>query len=299
MTVSCDRCKKEFDFQCRLDAHLSRKNKCRSSPFFECDRCNKQLKSKKALIYHQKESKLCKPKVEPEPEPEPNKDETIKCLLEQIEELKQINAQKQEIKTTVLNNHGVINNVNNVVNNIVVVLPYDSDACFQINNVDALQIIKNPTTEVAQIPNIFRKFRNIIEKGQKAAIELIKQTHFDENNPQLHNLLLQNLRHNELKIFNGKTWQTVSARNTLEQLLYDKTNTLIEMKEIFKNILPKNLNMDKLGLETKFMKCAEVVNADNDEENKILIANLLNDIKLCCYNNKELIKSTIQFNRQI
>ncbi len=60
MAHICDCCKKEFPFASKLLAHSNRKIKCRPNSTFDCEVCSKQLKSRKALLYH-KQSNQCKP----------------------------------------------------------------------------------------------------------------------------------------------------------------------------------------------------------------------------------------------
>ncbi len=302
MTQTCDVCQKSFPSRGKLAAHKNRKYPCRPNATYDCDVCKKQLKSRQNLAYH-KNSRECKApeKIQVMPVEQINQQamEKIELLTKEIDILK-ATVSSSNNKTTVQNisqniNQNINQNITNIVqNNIIVIAPFDSSACFSIENIDAIDLMRNVQEKgtPANISKAYRKFRDTVKKGYQATVEMVKQTHFDEQNPQLHNLLLQNLRHNEMQVFDGKDWKTVSAKNTLETLVYDKTNILIELQELFSAqfLDQHDITMKQQNLTHKYENAISALKNPDEEDRKKLVDSLVQDLKLCCYNNRKMIQ---------
>ena len=58
----------------------------------------------------------------------------------------------------------------------------------------------------------------IMKRVNDCVPEMIKRLHYDERHPENHNLFIPNKRINQVKVFNGVTWETKEKNVTIEEL---------------------------------------------------------------------------------
>lgn len=58
----------------------------------------------------------------------------------------------------------------------------------------------------------------IMKRVNDCVPEMIKRLHYDERHPENHNMFIPNKRMNQVKVFNGSTWETKEKNVTIEEL---------------------------------------------------------------------------------
>lgn len=221
MVHVCQRCNNEFDYKYLLIKHLKRKNPCVASAHdvepevllheleceddkkYVCKNCKKKFKNKQSKYVHQKSCTTCVTPVEND----------MESLRKEVQELKQLIANTNQITNTTNNN--TTNNINttNIQNNMINV----NLRSFGCENMEAL-----PEDFVGN-QFLFLKFK-----------ELLENLHCDPNYPENHNIRIKSTKRGVLEIYRGNDkWDLVSFVNGLNELL-------LQGHRIFKDYYRKN-----------------------------------------------------------
>lgn len=150
-------------------------------------------------------------------------------------------------------------------------------------NINAFSPNTEPTfpfeDEDKRIAEDLRFHSKLFSLGSDGVIELLKYIHFNENNPEEHNIYISNTKHNEIIIYNGKMWILQSRNDILKDLLNEQNGYLTGKYEEFKKYLGK---IPKKNFENYLEK------KDNIE----IKEHLLTQLKQLFYNNRGMIEAT-------
>lgn len=129
----------------------------------------------------------------------------------------------------------------------------------------------------------------LLKKGWHSPKYSIQNTHFNEKNPEYHNVYIPDLKNKFTKVYNGDKFET---RNTNEVIndLYDKHICYIEEK--FEEFGCKVPGSKKRALDGLFKLKKE---SKYDPEKKIIMDKICEDIKLTLNDNKNLPIETIKY----
>jgi hypothetical protein len=162
----------------------------------------------------------------------------------------------------IINNNNTINNItNNTINNNITYVKFGDEKLSEILSEREMLIILN-------------ECRLSVEKS-------IKLTHFNDNRPELKNIIITNLQNNIGYIFNGEKFEAKPKEIILNDL-FDKHLDNIENYISDSDILQNKITNDRL-LEKLINK--HLPNFINDLNNDKYKLEKLNDVKLLAYNN--------------
>jgi len=208
---------------------------------------------------------------------EKQKEEIFLTLLDEMSQMKNAQSEMQnkiielEIENARLKDQpsNITNNTNNhIINN------NQQNCNNQTLNINLVAFGKEDMDQLSNL-ELFK----IIKKGFKSVPELMKVIHFDENRPENHNIYIPNMSRNYVMIFDGEKWGLVDGTDTIENIFDDGRNFLAERKEK----IDKLINDKNRKCLIKFDRFNRDIDNCPDKKNEIL-----NDIKLILYNNREL-----------
>lgn len=317
-TYKCDKCDKIFVHKNDYNKHINKKKPCNKNnkaeetnkeiKKYQCNRCNKQFTWKYTLYRHEQKYcnkdnhqnnvddsnnqnickfckkylsrsdslrrhiSICKNKKDDDKSieiydiiksiPDPNKDEIFKKLLEMVNTKSEhniinVNTTNNTTNTTNTTNN---NNINNgIVNNIEIkILPYGKEDLSYITDKD---------------------YKYFIKKGFQSVPELVKYIHFNNCKPEYHNIYISNMRDNYIMVFDGKGWKLQNKKDVLDDMYHSKKEIL---EEKF-NELYKELSESAKRKFDRFL---------NDEQDKKVVDNIKEDLKLVLYNNRKIPEKT-------
>jgi hypothetical protein len=222
-----------------------------------CKYCAKKFSSTQNKWKH--ENKVCKKKKEI------NK---IELLQAQVNELTSKINSTTNINNN--NNNGTINNNNNngTINNNI--------------------IIGFGKEDVAKLTVSEKK--KIIGKGYQAVLALIDTMHFNKKYPEFNNIQITNLRDNCAKIYDDdiNDYKTVKKKETIDQLIYNKTFNLGDILEELND--PEN-KYHKITL--KLIDMLQSYSPEMEDKDSLeFYKNLCKDIIFLIYNKTKLLQVT-------
>jgi hypothetical protein len=163
-------------------------------------------------------------------------------------------------------NHSNININNNIINN---------------NHINIVAFGKEDLTKISD--DIYKL---IMDKGFQSIPQLIKYLHFNEKNPEYHNIFISNIRDNKVKVYNGEKCILLEDTEIFNKLYNEKSDYLeIKYDEI----------SDKLKSSTK-KKFERFLNNKDDEKH---MDKIYKNIKLLLYNHRDVPLKTLNSNKII
>lgn len=193
----------------------------------------------------------CKVKKQQDQEKELNNSRLIQEMQEKIKQLEQQ-----------INNNGDINSHNTVNSNNT-----DNSTT---NNINLVAFGKEDLSYISD-----EVTKQILSHGCMAVPWLIKEAHYNNEQPNHQNVLLSNLRSNHVKIFNGTSWIAQDKKEILERLYNIKNAHLQKKYKKFKE------EIDNYA-EIKFQR---FINTCEEEEVK---RNVTKRIEQMMYNKRSL-----------
>jgi hypothetical protein len=200
----------------------------------------------------------------------------MELIIKQEEEkkLKEVKPDKRIVKKNVVTNNSVINN--NIVNNNNIILPHNSAELFKL---DLKTIIEHLATQ---------DFKSIIPN-------ITKLIYINSMKPQNKNFRVVDLARNKCEFYDGKKWITGKTMDELIKI-FENVNTVItdpfEEDKIYKTIkfIENNEELRKKSNWINWSKnyCLSLWD-ENDKENVGKRNDILNEIKLIFYNNRDEI----------
>jgi hypothetical protein len=270
---TCKICNKKYSSKSSLCNHNKKfhiKDVSKNTPIVSTDSPNVSIKNSLLCKYCAKkfsstqnkwkhENKVCKKKEEI------NK---IELLQAQVNELTSKINNTTNINNN--NNNGTINNNNNngTINNNI--------------------IIGFGKEDVAKLTMAEKK--KIIGKGYQAVLALIDTMHFNKKYPEFNNIQITNLRDNCAKIYDDdiNDYKTVKKKETIDQLIYNKTFNLGDILEELND--PEN-KYHKITL--KLIDMLQSYSPEMEDKDSLeFYKNLCKDIIFLIYNKTKLLQVT-------
>lgn len=236
-----------------------------------CPECNMQFAHKSSLYKHIRERCPVIKRNTEISELKNKLEETVQLLNTQLElqkiKDKQIDSIEKEYKkmrknivnNKVINkmiNNGIINNMINIQNNIKL-QPFGKEDLSYI------------TEEV---------YKKILSKGFQSVPLMVETVHYNEKNPQNHNIYISNIKDPYVLYFDGDKWKIGDRKNVIDDI-FDRNKYILENK--YDDIC----DQIKSNFRERFNRFLD--NSDPEVEK-----NIKNDIKMIMYNNRNLVQTT-------
>ncbi len=249
---------RHMDKYCKLSNEVT--NNENNNKTTQCSYCNKIFSRSDSLKRH---LNICKTLLKFEKQ----KEDIFLALVEKIEKqndrLMILENENQKLKQKINNTGSVINNINsnNTINN---------------NTQNIINIVAFGEEDLCKLYD--KKVKYFLRKGFQSVPALIKDTHFDKNKPEFHNVYISNLKDLYAMTYDGRKWTINYRDDVINQLFDDKQCYLINK---FKEL---NNSLDN----TTTKKFKRFLN----EDDKLIIKGIKDDIKLMLYNNRDIPKET-------
>jgi hypothetical protein len=209
----CKICKKQFNMKIIYTRHLNRKTPCAKKEI-QCKKCNRYFSSFYVLKNHLNKKKSC------------NNNEIYKCNFCDKQYITKRNYDKHALLHQIdIKSNDITNNNNNNIN-------------IQTNSNNTT--INNYTITINKFGSEDRsyltedKICSILNKGFNAMPELIKETHFNKDQPQNHNIYITNLSKKTILIYDGERWVLTSKDSIIDDLINDNEDFIITNYEELK-----------------------------------------------------------------
>ncbi|MBI95542.1 hypothetical protein CL656_00100 [bacterium] len=200
-----------------------------------------------------------------------NKDEDLQELVKLMnEKLQEQNSKIESMETqiekrdkqiTKLSQKLQINNIQNIQNNT------------NNNNIHVhLNSYKNTDLSVLKDDD----FYECLKKYKNCVVKAIEKIHLNPEYPQNMNLYISNIKENYIMMYEDGKWTLKDRNKELQRIYTDKEEVLDDWVEEKKQVNPDLIKMFDRYLEMK-------------EENETLIKDLLKDVKMMIYNQKDKI----------
>ena len=223
-----------------------------------CSYCGNSYSTNSHMRRHEK---TCKIKIEKENE----KDNEIKELKKNQEEMKEIVEKLLLEKSNTITNNNT-NNTNNSTNN----------SHNTTNNMTNNIIIHNYGDEDTKYITSDYILNLLKYKPAKAIPELIKHTHFNEEHPENQNIKITNKKEPYIKVRKNDKWELQNKEDTINDLI-DRQQVHLMDEVIEEKIEEKCSNSEKNNID----RCNDLYNEDDKEYMK----RLYNDSELIIINN--------------
>ena len=285
----CDKCKKEFKKKPDYERHKNRKFPCKQQIYI-CNDCNTEFTYKSALMRHQK-SRCSNDKYEEVVLCKNNEDNDVNKIEELLREFKSTKQKMRIIEgkiTDIVKTHNIdlsdeftqnktTNVQNNITNNITNNTQNNSINIINVINTDKSKIRKFGEEDLSYITN--EEYLDILGKGFRSPHELVEYIHFNKNQPQNHNVYISNLRSNIARVHDGKKWIIQPLNETIDQLIDDNTDRLLEA-------------FDKLGEELEEKKKKKFKNFKKRRNDGDIVTNMKQSFINISYSHSPMIKKT-------
>ena len=123
------------------------------------------------------------------------------------------------------------------------------------------------------------QLKYVLNQGYLSIPALTEKVHFNKSIPEYQNVYISNMRDKYVMIYNNNDWSLEERDPVIEQLYTDKRDFLIEKYDELKKELPK-YTIKKFD---RFIR---------DLENKEVITNTKQEIRLILYNNRKIPENT-------
>ena len=231
---------------------------------YKCEICNKVFQNNFTLNRHKKRKNPCSSNDKF------INDNSLKCqackkefsskrtLINHVRNsCKMINAYNPEIINNIVNNN--TQNINqNIVNNV---------------NMNQIKLIKFGEEDLSFIKDDV--YTKILNAGFKSVPNLIEQIHFNPHNPDNQNIYISNMKNSFVLVYDGEKWEVKDRDDVIEELMYSKTDHLLEKFDDLIEELPDNAIK-------KFQRFI-----DKKDDDKV-VEKIKKDIKMILYNNRQL-----------
>lgn len=243
-----------------------------------CNYCLKNFSRSDNLSRHL--DLYCKVKKQQDNE----KEKIFKSLLEQMEELKkQNNKIIKENKQLRKDNKNLMTKVTHNVNSHNITNNHNTQNNTQNNIKNNVNIVAFGEEDLSYISDKVCKY--FLKKGYQSVPQLIEHIHFNKNKPEYNNVYIPNMRDIYAMIFDGSEWNLGDKKEVIQQLFDDKhfflENKFDELMGTLDDVTKK-----------KFKRFLDSLKNADTKDNRKIINNLKNEIKLLLYNKRNLIIDT-------
>lgn len=267
---SCEYCSNVFSRNDALNRHL----------ISRCKVKKKSEQQKKSQEYHERNQRSLQQKHKhQESQDNEQYDEKIYKLIinelneEQNDVISKSNNEIASMESGDVNSGNTINSNNNV--NI------SNNTTNNNSNIVNIQLVAFGKEDKSMLTNT--ELFKIMKKGFSSVHELIRLLHFDKNRPENHNIFISNLRSNLVLTYDGTKWIAGDRVQTINNLFDEGRNFLIDRFEEIKGLC----NEQQKKALIKFDRFDYDIDHYPSKKTE-----LLNEIKLLLYNNKDIPMQT-------
>jgi hypothetical protein len=241
---------------------------------YKCEKCEKIFNKKSNYITHINKKNPC------------NEDGTECKYCQRIYSRKDYLKKHMELckKKNIINeiniqtNNGIVNNAKSVVNNFIVINPFLCE--------DMSKLTEKQKT-------------NILKKCYMSIPELIKQIHFNPDIPENHNVYISNIKSKYGHINDGKKWILTKVDQLIDDLINKKKDDIEELLEEYEEKIPEKV-VDKIRDVIASIEY-DPLSDEEKKNNKDKInfkKQIMDEVKLLLYNNKEIAMETRKKNKK-
>ena len=241
------------------NTHNFSRHKCRQKTEFQCNTCKKYYKTRKSLNMHNN-----------------NRDEKCKNLLkksETSENLTDVSELQQKVAELLKENEDLkeiihpVNITQNITQNNIVInvtLPHKKTSIDHLTDADYFYLLGR---SLQSIPL------------------MIEKIHFNENNPENHNIYIPNIKNKFAMLYNGKEWSLHNRDEVIHNLIVDnemrledwlsrediqeKYPTAFKRFEFFLKLKEKNVNVDKMKEDVLLLLYNKRNMIDKSRQNRV------------------------------
>jgi uncharacterized C2H2 Zn-finger protein len=248
MSFTCEKCDAEFKAKGDYNRHLNKKIPCGKE-----ERVQYKI-TKRTCLYCEvlyadvqsvgKHMKICPLR--------PSETDELKQIIAQLSnKMDNMSQQMEKMQPTTINNN--IQNINNIQNNNIVIVPFGKEDLSFLT---------------------LKDFSRVLRKGCYSIPELLKLIHCNDDRPEFMNVYIKNFKDEYMFTFDGKDWGVEKKDDVLANMIENKKNFLESKMNDMSEELPKYAI-------TMFQKFLE--RSDNDE----VIANIKDELKNMFYKNRK------------
>ncbi len=263
----CNLCNKEFKFKNDYMRHINRKTNCVKTDI-KCFRCNRIFNLLSDLQKHLNKKKSC------------NNSEIYTCDQCNKQYITKRNY-NNHMKTHASNNSNKLQEINNDIN-------ITNNGNHNVNN----STINNNNPIINITINKFgnedrtyisdERLCEILNQGYQVIPELTRETHFNKNHPENHNVYINNVNKKTLLIYDGERWILSNKNDIINDIILNQEDYVLSKFEDVKN---------KLSILSS-NRMERVINDLNTNDN--YIKQLTETISNILYNYKDIPKNTIK-----
>ena len=231
---------------------------------YTCQKCNKIFTRKTEYTRHMNRKTPCDKQL--------LSDGEIKCS-HCNKKFKHPSALYYHIKKNVckklyVNENNIIHN-NQTIHNTNVNTKIDN-----INiNVEGLKMVKFGEEDLSSIKDDI--YKKILNSGFKSVPNLIEHVHFNPQNPDNQNIYISNMQNTFVLVYDGEKWDVKDRDDVIEELMYSKTDHLLEKFDDLISELP----------DSAIKKFQRFIDKKDDDK---VVEKIKKDIKMILYNNRQL-----------
>jgi hypothetical protein len=261
----CELCNKNFKMKIDYDRHLKRKTPCVKA-CIQCHKCNRNFKSLLYLRNHLNKKKSC------------DNNEIYKCSHCNKQYITKQNYHKHMLlHQTEITNKDITNTDNkiNIQNN-------NSNNSNSNNNITMINHYNISINKFGSEDRSYLtedKICSILNKGFNAMPELIKETHFNKDQPQNHNIYITNLSKKTILIYDGERWVLTSKDSIIDDLINDNEDFIITNYEELK----VKLSIEAVNRLDRFIR---------ELGNPKYLSKLHESLQLILYNYRDVVERT-------
>lgn len=229
---------------------------------FECEYCQKSFTTKQSMYRHIKYT--CKE----------NKDEDLKELVRLMnEKMDEQNRKIESMEQALFHKDKQIEKRDKQISKLSNKLQINHIQNIQQNNIHFhLNSYKNTDLSILDDTD----FYDCLKKYKNCVVKAIEKIHLNPQHPQNMNLYISNIKENYIMMYDDDRWVLRDRNKELFKIYEEKEEILDEWVDSNKHFKPELMKMFKRYLELK-----------DDDEN--LIKELIKDVKMMIYNNREKI----------
>jgi hypothetical protein len=275
----CDICNKMFDTFQHLNQHINKKNKCNTVTDFQCSVCNKYLRTKTSLIYHNKNICIISENndiiaIDESTNQSTLSQKAIKTINDCIKTIVKSSIDTKDKIDLILDyNKSLTKNKIKVILSssmnledkikVLLVTPNPQNpSSITINNNSNNTINDNSNNTTNILVNNFGKedisyldsnyFNNLLlnQHIEKGYVQLIKDIYLNKEHPENGTVKIENINNKYAMVYNDGKWDAI-LKYELRELLHKKNYTILKMHY---DKLKKSMSVPKREETYTFLK---------------------------------------------
>jgi hypothetical protein len=250
----CEKCNKVFNKKSTFMDHINRKNPCTDTGT-QCKYCEREFSRRDYLKVHME-----------------------KCKLKN---------NKPNNKLTVKNSGSIDNIIDNSSNQGTIANTINAPVLNTTINININPFLGEDMSKLTE-----KEKKCILKKCYMSIHELIKQVHFNPKIPENHNVYISGIKSKYGHINDGNKWILTKLDQLIDDLINKKKDDIEDLLEEYEHDLPSKV-VDKVRdviatLEYDPLSDEEPI----DKGKKKLKKQIMDEVKLLLYNNKEIPRAT-------